>query len=115
MNPACLPRFPADRAGAGTAPLANVIAYDDTRKLRLVPKPMDDLAVGPVVQTLVQPGTVVDCLADAGQVADGDLLDPAPQTLADKVRSDHVQQVFDLPALFAGDLSVPSGHAGVLR
>lgn len=84
MNPACLPRFPADRAGAGTDPLANVIAHDNTRKLYLVPKPMDDLAAGPVVQTLVQPGAIVDCLGDAGQVADGDLLDPAPETLADE-------------------------------
>jgi hypothetical protein len=55
------------------------------------------------VEPLFHPGSVVDLLADAGQIANSDLFDPAPDALADEMGDGEVEHLLHLLALLAGD------------
>ena len=63
------------------------------------------------MEPLVHPCVIVDSIADAGEVSNGDLPDTALDALADEVRGDDVQKVLHLPALPVSDLAKPSGLA----
>lgn len=74
---------------------------------RLVNDHVGELGEGPGVQALVELLPIVDLRADTRQPANGNRIHPRLTAPFHKVFADQMQQMVDLPRLFAFDLMVP--------